>query len=706
MKYLLSALSFSLLLSGSLNAQGDKPKGVKKSIKKQYVEADGYWEDEDYDRALPIYLNLQNFNSTPYLKYKIGDCYANSIIKQDNKKAMEYLKQAADSVSLSLEFDYYNYKNRLAPIDVYLAYGKILRTNHNFESAKDNFSKYQEAYGDNLPQTEKEEVDRQIKICETAELLIANPVDINVTSLGKNVNSKFPEFAPVLSADEKTLIYTSRRPRNLNKSEKSDKETSIITKILTSDVDKGIDPRDHGYFEDIYMAKKGDDGKWGEPKLIDEINTPGHEASIGLSVDGQKLLIYSSQEDKNGDIYYSKLEGSTWTKPIAFEALNSKASETHACFSADGKTIYFTSNRKGGYGNYDIYRVVQLPNGEWSLPQNLGPKINTSRNDRAPFIHPDGVSLFFSSEGHETMGGFDIFQSTMNENGVWSDPENIGYPINTTEDDVFYVTSVDGKRSYYSSEKEQGTGKDIFLIELPTIDVNPLTVMSGTFTLGDKEGTVTDDAQIIVTDNESNNVVGIYKPNKKTGNYLFVLPPGKNYNVTYEAKGYLFKSENLLVPKNSAYSSIKKEINLAPIKANESIILNNVFFEFNSASLSKESKIELDKLFSLLANNPTINVEIQGHTDSKGKNSFNKKLSQNRAQSVKSYVINKGISEKRIIAKGYGEKYPIALNENKDGSDNPEGRALNRRIELKIISKDGKHQDAVNEIHVPNKLKK
>lgn len=706
MKYLLSALSFSLLLSGSLNAQENKPKEVKKSIKKQYTEADGYWEDEDYDRALPIYLNIQNYKSTPFLKYKIGDCYANSVIKQDNKKALEYLEQAADSVSPSLEFDYYNYKNRLAPIDVYLAFGKILRTNHKFESAEDNFSKYQEGYGDRLPESEKEVVAREIKICETAKLLIANPVEINVTSLGANINSEFPEFAPVVSADEKTLIYTSRRPRSKKKEVKAGEETSIISKILTSDVNKEIDPRDHAYYEDIYMSKKGEDGKWGKPQLINEINTPGHEASIGLSVDGQQLLIYSSQEEKNGDIYYSKLEGSTWTKPLPFDALNSKASETHACFSANGKTIYFTSNREGGYGNYDIYKVVQLPNGEWSLPQNLGPKINTSSSDRAPFIHPDGVSLFFSSEGHETMGGFDIFQSTMDENGVWSDPENIGYPINTTEDDVFYVTSVDGKRSYYSSQKQEGTGKDIYLIELPKIDVNPLTVISGTFSLGDKDGTVTDDAQIIVTDNETRSVVGVYKPNKKTGKYLIVLTPGKNYNVTYEAKGYLFKSENLLIPKSSAFSSIKKEIILSPIKANESIVLNNVFFEFNSASLSNDSKIELDKLFSLLANNPTINVEIQGHTDSKGKNSYNKTLSQNRAESVKSYVINKGISGKRVKANGYGEKKPIALNENKDGSDNEEGRALNRRIELKIISENGQHEDTVNKIVVPKKLKK
>tara|TARA_B100000795_G_scaffold268894_1_gene256825 strand:+ start:3003 stop:5129 length:2127 start_codon:yes stop_codon:yes gene_type:complete len=708
MKYLLSALTFSLLISGSINAQiNDKPKEVKKNIKKQYVEADGYWEDEDYDLALPIYLNLQNFKNTPYLKYKIGDCYASSVIKHDITKAVEYLKQAADSVSPSLLFDYYNYKNRYAPIDVYLAYGRVLRIKHSFELAKTNFTKYKDAYGKQLPESEKAVVERELDICETAQLLIANPVNIVVSSLGNEVNSQYPEFAPVVSADERTLIYTSRRPRKKDGKLSDSDEKSLVTKILKTGDEEILDPQDHGYYEDIYISKKGSNGKWGTPSLINEINTPGHEASIGLSIDGQQLLIYSSQEDKNGDIYYSKLEGDTWTKPVAFEALNSKYSETHACFSANGKTIYFTSNRKGGYGSYDIYRVIKLPNGDWSLPQNLGPKINTSRSDRAPFIHPDGVSLFFSSEGHETMGGYDIFQSTMDDNGVWNTPENIGYPINTTKDDVFYATSVDGKRSYYSSEREDGTGgKDLYLIELPKTEVNPLTVISGTFSSGGKDGEIPKDAQIIVTDNSSGSVVGIYKPNKKTGKYLFILPPGKNYNVTYEAQGYLFKSENLIVPKNSTFSSIKKEIVLAPIEANESIVLNNVFYEFNSSKLTKDSKIELDKLFSLLANNPTIKVEIQGHTDSKGNNSYNRKLSQNRAESVRDYIINKGISTKRIEAKGYGEKLPIARNENADGSDNEKGRALNRRIELKIVSKDGSHENTVNDIYVPSKLKK
>ena len=269
------------------------------------------------------------------------------------------------------------------------------------------------------------------------------------------------------------------------------------------------------------------------------------------------------------------------------------------------------------------------------------------------------------------------------------------------------MTSVDGKRSYYASEKENGLGeKDIYLITLPKPPVQPMTIMTGYFTLGDKAGTIPADAEIVVKDNETQEIVGIYKPNKKTGKYLFILPPGKNYNVTYNAEGYLFKSENLIVPKNSAFQQMKREIKLAPIKANESIVLNNVFFEFDSDKLTPDSKAELNKLFSLLSNNPSIKVEIQGHTDSKGNNAYNKKLSQKRAESVRAYLVRKGIKGSRITAVGYGETKPIAKNTNADGSDNEEGRALNRRIELKILSKEGQEKANVNKIYVPDELKK
>jgi outer membrane protein OmpA-like peptidoglycan-associated protein len=663
----------------------------ERTTKKQYAVADEYWLDENYDFAIKIYNNIKkDVENTAFLSYKLGNSYANAALYKNNDSAMFYLSEAVKNVTKEpYKYSEESSSNIKSPVFAYLDYGRMLRNIHKIDDAENYFQMFEESWGNDMPRDLKKIVDKEFEICKTAKLLIANPIDISVTPL-ENVNSEYPEFAPVISADEQTLIFTSRR-KLPNLEGKQDK-----------------DPFDFGYYEDIFISTKTKEGKWGEPKLIsDKINTEGHEASIGLSVDGQQLLIYSSQLDASGDIYYSKLEGSEWTKPVPFEALNSKAKETHACFSADGKIVYFASDRKGGYGGFDIYRVTMLPNGQWSEPLNLGSKINTEYDDRSPFIHPDGVSLFFSSNGHETMGGLDIFQSTdLGEEG-WSTPENVGYPINTTEDDAFFVTSVDGKRSYYASEKDKGLGgKDLYMISIPKPPVQPMTVMSGVFSLGEDGGTIPADAQIIVKDNQSGDIVGIYKPNTKTGKYLFILPPGKNYNVTYEAKGYLFKSENLIVPKNSAFQSMKKEIKLAAIKADESIILNNVFFEFGSAKISNDSKSELNKLFSLLSNNPSISVEIQGHTDSKGNNKFNKKLSQERAESVQKFLTNKGIKKLRVSAVGYGEKQPIAKNTNEDGSDNEEGRALNRRIELKIL-KDGKvDSGVVKEIKVDEKLKR
>jgi outer membrane protein OmpA-like peptidoglycan-associated protein len=699
MKRLFALPALALFISSNISGQNNpftnrnnekfNDEILEKPIKKQYNIADGYWDDQNYDFALKIYKNIQkDISSSSFFNFKIGDCYSKASLLNNNDSALHYLSLSAENVSTDLEFDVNDNTLEKAPIFAYLEYARLLRKNLNINKAQENFKSFEEALGNKITDDWSATLKRENKICETAKLLLENPVDVILKGIDE-INSEYSEYAPVVSADEQTMIFTSRR------------------KHKGENTNQSKDPIDFKYYEDIYISKKEPTGKWGEPKLIsDKINTAGHEATIGLSVDGQQLLIYSAQEDPQGDIYYSKLIGRDWSEPIAFEALNSKASETHACFSADGKTIFFTSNRKGGYGGFDIYRVTMLPNGAWSKPLNLGPKINTEFDDRAPFIHPDGVSLFFSSNGHETMGGFDIFQATdLGEDG-WSTPENIGYPINTSDDDVFYATSVDGKRSYYASKKEEGKGEnDLYIITIPKAPVQPMTIMSGYFSTGDGNGTIPADAEIIVKDNETGEIIGIFKPNRKTGKYLFILPPDKNYNVTYNADGFLFKSENLIVPKNSAFQSIKREIKLAPIKANESIVLNNVFFEYESYDITKDSRSELNKLFNLLSNNPSIKVEIQGHTDSKGKKAFNKKLSQKRAESVKNYLIKKGINLSRVNAVGYGEDQPIAKNTNSDGSDNEEGRKLNRRIELKVLSKDGEEKTNVNKIYVPDNLK-
>ena len=661
---------------------------VSKEYKKAFNSALGKWYDQNYRAALVEFKVLEDqYPDNAYIKFVIGDCYIYS--SREKNLAIQYLEKACKSMVEDMTFfDYSDERNSVSPFTAMKQLGIAYRINYEFEKAITYFNKYKGLWGENITEEEKKEVEREIAICKTGIQLVSNPVNIKITNLGSELNSEFPEYAPVVTADEKTIIFTSRRGEG----------------------DEGL-ADDYMYFEDIYIASKKEDDTWGEAyKISENINSPGHEASIGLSVDGQQLLIYSSQEDHDGDIYLSTLDGDIWSVPQAFGPVNSADAETHACFNVDGTAVYFTSNRSGGYGGFDLYKVTKLPNGEWSLPLNLGPTINTEYDETAPFMHPDGITLFFSSNGHETMGGYDIFETTVDEESfTWRKPKNVGYPINTTTDDVFYVTSVDASRAYYASEKQGGEGeKDLYLITL--VDKKPeekaLTVMTGVFSMGDNKD-VPDDAQITVKDAESGEILGIYKPNSKTGKYLFILPPGKTYDVSYEVEGYLFKSENLIVPTSSSFDQIEKEINLAPVQANESVVMNNVFFKYDKDVIIDESLPDLEKMAKLLNKNKKITIEISGHTDSKGADDYNMRLSEKRAQAVKAYLIKNGVDANRISAVGKGETMPIARNENPDGSDNPEGRQLNRRIELKVLSTDGSiTNDSIKKIEVPDELKK
>jgi outer membrane protein OmpA-like peptidoglycan-associated protein len=387
------------------------------------------------------------------------------------------------------------------------------------------------------------------------------------------------------------------------------------------------------------------------------------------------------------------------------ENINSSKWEGSVSVSADGSVLYFSSEREGGFGGKDIYRSKRLPNGQWGKATNMGPAINTPYDDDAPVIHPDGITLYFSSQGHNSMGGFDIFNTTLNDSGFWSKPVNLGYPVNTTDDDIFYAPTADNKRAYYSSFRNDGFGeKDIYMITLPEKVEAPLAVYTGEIT--SLMGGVPEGATITVKDNATGEVVGVYTPNSSTGKYLFILPPGKNYNITYEAEGYLFQSENLDVSDSSSYRLIHKPVELTPLRVGEKTALKNIFFASGSAVLKPESKNELNKLEVLMKKHPKIMVQINGHTDSQGNEEMNMKLSQKRAESVVEYLIKEaGIAEDRLKPMGYGPKMPIAINKNPDGTWNRAGMQLNRRIEFEILSLDGKIAAKTDEIQVPDTLK-
>ncbi|OFX58525.1 MAG: hypothetical protein A2046_05520 [Bacteroidetes bacterium GWA2_30_7] len=603
----------SLLLLGCIPFYGQE-----KSFKDIYFNAESLLDAGNYKEAVINYqelLKMQPNNAN--ICFKIGYCYVNTILEKD--KSIQYLETASKNISDKYNGDSEKEKN--APVDVLYWLGKAYHVNYKFEEAIKILNEYK-------PKIEIEnkdlisEVDKTINYCKNGLELIKNPVTFNITNLGSGINTEFSEHSPVFSADESVLIFTSKR-----------EGTTGGKKFENGE-----------FYEDIYISNKKENGTWSTPNTAGvNINTSENEATIGLSIDGQTLFIY---KDDNGDgnIYYSVLNGEEWSIPEKFgPTINTKSRETHASISADGNYIYFTSERKGGYGGLDIYVVKRLPGGGWGDAQNLGTKINSPFNEEGPFIHPDGVTLFFSSEGHNSIGGYDIFYSVIdNETRLCTEAKNIGYPINTAENDVFYVPTPDGKRAYYASYQANGVGSsDLYLITLSESEEKQLTVISGVIEKNDKS---IRNVNIVVTNLKDKTVVGNYTPNSKTGKFLFILTPG-DYNVLYESDDKLYYSENIKVEEGSAYKQINKAINLAPIligDINETYIAE---FEVGSSKINAQIDEELIKLNELLKKNKQLIVDIKLPDDSK-----NKKLNASRKKSVIDNLISKGIDEYRIMS--------------------------------------------------------
>jgi outer membrane protein OmpA-like peptidoglycan-associated protein len=493
-------------------------------------------------------------------------------------------------------------------------------------------------------------------------------IKIEITNAGKGINSAFSDFAPVISADGSVMIFTSRRPFT-EKEKKKNKE--VLETIYSSEYDWGSDT-------------------WADAKKLSEkVNIPSfNNSAIGLSADGQKMLVYKDDEKGNGDIYESVLNGTEWSEPVKLPApVNSDHHESSAAYSPDGNTIYFVSNRPGGMGGRDIWSSTILPkNGKWGDAKNLGKEINTEKHEEGVYLHPDGKTFYFGSQGHNSMGGLDIF-TTVKKGVKWSKPENIGAPINTVGDDVYFVIEASGKFAYYTSAHEGGLGeKDIYKVTFTQIykdetkSKGPKLILLKGVISDEKDGHPLE-ATIQVVDNETNEILSTLTSNSSTGKYLVTLPAGKNYGIYVNAKEYLFHSENFDVNDTADYTEVIKDIALKKLEVGSQIVLNNIFYDFDKSTLRPESKTELDKLTELMNNNPTLKIELGSHTDSKGSDDYNMTLSQARAQSVVNYLIEKKIDVKRLVAKGYGEAKPRATN------DTDEGRQQNRRTEFKILSK-------------------
>jgi outer membrane protein OmpA-like peptidoglycan-associated protein/tetratricopeptide (TPR) repeat protein len=656
--------------------------GTPKSARQKISQGDTYFAQDDFTDALPLYLDAYKIDpDNANLNFKIGVCCMNIPLRKP--EAEKYFAVAVTNVSEKYRAT--SVKEKHAPPSAWFYYGRSLHLNEKFDMAIGAFEKYK-TYVDPADEKTLNDVALRLQWCANGKTLVASPVNIKVESLGANVNSEFPEYSPVISADQRTLIFTARRPSTTG----------------------GLkDERDAMYFEDIYISTRGDSGGWSAATPMgDNINTAGHEATIGISADGQQLLIYKDDAG-DGNVYISQLVGSSWMAPQRLtENVNSKAWEPSACITPDGNTLYFASTREGGFGGRDIWRCVKLPNGEWSKAVNLGPKINTAYDEDAPAILADGNTLYFASNGPRSMGGFDILYSELSETATWEDPINVGYPVNTTDDDVYFVPTPDNTHAYYSSAKNpNGMGeKDLYLLTFTEKTEARLTVLEGMIT--SIYGGVPENTVITVTDVSTGELVGTYVPNSHTGRYVIILKPGRNYSIAYEAKDYLYQSDNVNVADSTAYQEIERPVSLEPLKVGQKLVVRNIFFPLNKSELQPESETELDKLVETMNRYPKLIVEISGHTDASGSDELNQKLSEERALSVANYLIAHGIDKSRLRTKGFGESKPIAINYNKDGSMNKQGMALNRRFEFTVLSVDGVLKDVVEPIKVPESLKK
>ena len=468
-------------------------------------------------------------------------------------------------------------------------------------------------------------------------------------NLGDSVNSRSSEYFPCLTIDGSRLIIT----RNVGN-------------------------------EDFYYCLKKPDGSWSTAKPLEgSINTTWNEGAQNISQDGQWLVFTGCNRPEgfgSCDLYISYLTPQGWSEAQNLGGrINSDQWESQPCLSPDKKDLYFTSSRLGGYGGKDIYVSHMQPNGRWGEPENLGPSVNTSGDEQCPFIHADNQTLYFTSNFWPGYGDDDLFYTKKLPDGKWSEPVNLGYPINTIYKDGTLFIAADGKTAYYASEKADSRGgMDIYSFELRE-DIRPKKTLWVKGQVFDKKTTKGLPSTVELTDLSTKELISKVQTDE-SGNYLVTLPVGKDYAFNVNRKGYLFYSDNFLLAQRSPDSTYEKNIALQPIEVNATIILKNIFFDVNKFDLKPESQAELDDVVKLLNDNPTIKIEISGYTDDVGKPNDNLLLSNNRAKAVVNYLISKGIAVQRLTSKGYGETQPIADNKTE------EGRAMNRRTEMKVVS--------------------
>lgn len=492
-----------------------------------------------------------------------------------------------------------------------------------------------------------------------AATAVKNPKPYTPTPLSPAINTEEHQYLPSFSADGKKMIYTARRQRQ----------------------------------EDL-MESTFKDGEWQAGQPLEDINTPDNDGAQTISADG-KLLVFTrcaSQAGMGGcELFYAKKVNKKWTTPKKIKAVNTSAWEAQPSLSANGKWLYFASDREGGKGGRDIWKSQRIGPDQWSAPVNLGDSINTPANDQCPFIHPDGQTLYFCSEGLPGMGGIDLYFARKNAHGEWQTPTNLGYPINTAANEGTLVVSLDGKTAYFATDKIANATRENMNIDIYRFDLypeaQPQAVSYIEMSIVDSRTKYPISASVNIHAIDDNNTFW-ESSTDKTGKTLLCLPAGKDYALHIEKEGYLFHSEHFaLTDTKTIQTAYELKIALSPIPekavadipTKTSIRLNNIFFDSGSADLLPQSNNEIQRIVKLLQQQTQLNIRIDGHTDNVGNEANNLALSEQRAKAVYNALIEKGIKENRLSFKGFGESQPIAPN------DTSMGKQKNRRTEMTIL---------------------
>lgn len=603
---------------------GQKYSTSNKKAIKLYEQAQGLLHNRDYNNGTALLEEaLQKDSSFVEAQASLANIYRSI---GDHERAKPHMMKAAQLKPNAREY-----------LMVYQYAGEYALSEGDYENAKKYFNMVislnpdKKAISDNAK--------RMVETSEYALILKKNPVAFKPVPLSDVVNKYYLNAYPVLTADQQTLIYY-----------KTD----------------GPNPNNDG---NIVVSKKIN-GQWSEPTSIsDKINTQFDEGTCTMSADG-KILVFSSCNRPDGigacDLYISYKNGEDWSVPVNMGPnVNSNVWDSEASLSSDGRTVYFSSERRGGQGMADIWMSRQNDKGEWMQAVNMGKPINTPGREVSPFIHADGTTLYFCSNFHPGMGQFDIFSTRRAQDSTWSSPKNLGYPINTHLNDVtVYITPDNKKGMYVIYEKKgmkYGTSK-IYEFEVPKEIASDKQTTYAKGTIYDAESKAKLEAKIELIDLQSNKVIQSVKSDSRNGDYLVVLTEGKEYALYVQKEGYLFKSIFFDYKNPKDFNPLALDVYLDKVQAGKTVILNNIFFATNSYTLEEKSKTELDKIVLFLQANPKIKMEFGGHTDDVGADKDNMDLSLKRAKSVFDYIVSRGIPATRLKYQGYGETKPFVAN--------------------------------------------